>query len=282
MSLGVSLSWLGFVPPNFSLNSTSAIYSIDGQTPIPFFVPALSAANALPLYNQVFFKTETLSPGQHELIVTYQGNSGTAPLALDSFVVQNASASRVQNASTTSTLTSVSSATSATSSSVPSSSPSHSTSTTLGSRKLPLVAIITGVVGGAIVLVLLLLLCIARRNNRRAQISKANLDTKPEPFNLYNSEIPPLAPQCFSNKLTRKRASSKNPGRSRPTPLPEIWAQIDSINSAIHNTETISLMQVSTKAQVDDLEVLQHADSGVRMPLAEGNLVELPPIYTSG
>ena len=161
LGLGVSLSWLGFIPSNSPLISTSAIYSIDNQTPISFFVPALSDAKALRLYNQVFFKTDTLSPGQHELMVTYQGNFGTAPLALDYFVVQNASA--------TSTLTSVPGATSATSSSVPSSSSSNSTSN-MGSEKSPPVAIIVGVIGGVIVLVLLVLLLRSIRgsNSRKA------------------------------------------------------------------------------------------------------------------
>ena len=138
LGLGVSLSWIGFVPSNFSLTPSSAIYSIDGGTPISFFVPALSDAKALQLYNQVFFKTETLSPGQHKLIVTYQGNSGTAPLALDTFIVQNATSP------------------STSSSSVPSSSSSSSSNSNL--KKSPLVGIIVGVVGGAIVLVLILLL----------------------------------------------------------------------------------------------------------------------------
>ena len=63
-----------------------------------------------------------------------------------------------------------------------------------------------------------------------------------------------------------------------------IEAQIDIIKPAIRNTETIPSMQPSTSAQLasegGDL-VLQHADSGVHMPHAQGNLVELPPAYTS-
>ena len=278
LGLGVSLSWIGFVPFNFSRTSTSAIYSIDNQTPISFSVPALSTADVRQLYNQVFFTTETLSPEQHELIVTYQGNSGTAPLALDNFVVQNASA--------TSALTSVPGATSATSSSVPTSTSSNSTSN-LGSKKSPLAGIIVGVVGGVIVLVLLvlLLLYIGKRNNRRTQ--KLNTVTTPEPFRVnqnYTSEVPFLIPQSFPSKFSRRREPDNAPGSSRPTstPPPVIGAQIDLINPAIRNSEMIPLIQPSTFAEREggDL-VLQHADSGVRMWHDQGILVELPPAYTT-
>ena len=286
LCLGVSVSWIGFVPSDFSLTPSSAIYSIDGQTPISFFVPALSAANAKQLYNQIFFKTETLSPGQHKLIVTYQGNSGTAPLALDNFVVQNSTSP------------------SASSSSVPSSSGS-SNSTNLGSKKSPLVDIIVGVVGGAIVLVLLLLLYIRKRNSRKAHKLEENLNTKPEPFTPplhsppepfplllpnsprkgrnYTYEVPSLTPrwQPFSSKFSRRRETADAPGSSRPTSPPMIVAGINPISPAIRD---IPLMQPSTSAQGSDLRFLQHADSGVPtgMPHAEGNFDELPPAYTSG
>ena len=266
LDLGVSLSWFGIIPFNFSLTPTSAIYSVDGQTPISFFVPALSSANALPLYNQVFFKTETLSPGQHKLIVTYQGNSGTAPLELDYFVVQNASATSALSS------TSVPSATSATSSSVLSSSSSNSTSN-LGSMKSPPAGIIAGVVGGVIVLVLFLLLYIGRRNDWRTRSLKS-----PQ---YYTSEVPSLIPLSFSSKFSPRREPVNVP-RATPLPGPVGGAEIDPTNPAIRNTETIPLTQPSTSAQGGNLELSHHADSGVRMPHAEGNRDELPPVYTSG
>ena len=277
--LGVSLSWLGLVPPNASLTPTSAIYSIDGQTPISFFVPALSASNALPLYNQVFFKTDTLSPGQHELKVTYQGHPGTAPLLLDAFVVQNASA--------TSALTSVPGATSATSFSVPSS----SSTSNPWSKKSPLVGAISGAVGGVIVLVLLLLLYISRRhgNNRRAQkLKEKDLYTNPEPFTLsqqtYTSEVPYLTPLHFPRKFSQRiePPQANAPGSTRHTPPPLIGARIDptTSNSAIQNTETIPVLQPPTSSQGVDPKFLRHADSGVRMPQVQASLDELPPVYS--
>ena len=181
LDLGVSLSWFGFVPTNFSLTPSSGIYSIDGQTPISFFVPAwdTTTVDALPLYNQLLFKTEVLSPGQHKLIVTYQGNNGTAPLALDAFIIQNATSSSTSN---------------------------------LGPKKslpvAPLVGIIVGAVVGAIVLVLLLLLYIRRR--RRAQKLKENSDTIFDPYTPspriqnHTSELPTLNPQFFSSKFSQR------------------------------------------------------------------------------
>ncbi|KAF8808392.1 hypothetical protein BYT27DRAFT_7337774 [Phlegmacium glaucopus] len=86
---GTSLTFVGYLPPNFPLTTSSATYSIDGSSPSNFLVP-----NGSPeLYNQVLFQTGQLSAGQHKVVVTYQGNSGTAPLALDYFVVQNAPSS---------------------------------------------------------------------------------------------------------------------------------------------------------------------------------------------
>ena len=267
--LGVSLSWIGFVPSNFPLTPASATYSIDGQTPIQFSVPGLISSNSPPLFNQVFFKTKMLSLGRHELIVIYQGNSGTAPLALDDFVVQNGTSSLA-----TSALTSIFVAT-------PSASWGGSSNSTskLGSKKLPLVGIIVGVVSGVIVFVLLLLLY-SRRNNRRTQ------NSNPEPFTLlpqnHTSEV---RSQPFSSKFSQSREPVDVTGRSRPTPPPVTRGRIDPTKFVIRNTETRPLIQpstsASTSAQGGD-EFLQHADSGVRLRHVQGNLVELPPVYTIG
>jgi hypothetical protein len=218
------------------------------------------------LNNQIFFQTKTLSHGQHKLIVTYQGNSsgsatGTAPLALEAFVVQNATSSATTSAYT----------------SVPWSSSPNSTSN-LDSNKAPLIGTIVGVVGGVIVLVLLLLLYIRRRRRRRAQ--KSN----PEPFTLspqnHTSEV---QSQPFSSKS--KEPTDVVPGKSIPTPPPPgARTNTNDINPAIRNTETMPLMQplASTSAQDGDLGFVQHADSGVRMPHVQRSLVELPPAYTIG
>ena len=280
------------VPPKIPSTPGSATYSIDGQTPTFFSVPG--SFYAIPFYNQVFFKTKTLSYGRHQIVVTYQGNSGVAPLALDNFIVQGA--------------------------------PSN-----LDSKKPSLTGIIVGVVGGVLVFALLLLLYIRKRNNRRARELKEN--PKPDPFTLspraYTPEVMSLtsrpskmsqnrelvanghgtntsdvllsrtprsfsstnsqsrepaanAPgtnisevlsRTFSSKTTQSRISATNaPGPSgyHDSTSPTVTEATSS--SSNRNTEFI---QPSTSPQSDNSDdpILQHADSGVRLPR------ELPPAY---
>ena len=68
--------------------NSSAQYSIDGGTFIPFSVGASSSP--FDVYNQISFQTPMLLPPQsHRLVVQYRGNNGTAPLILDHLVIQN-------------------------------------------------------------------------------------------------------------------------------------------------------------------------------------------------
>ena len=281
LGLGVSLSWLAFIPSKFPLTTSSGIYSIDGQTPIPFFVPALSASNSLPLFNQILFKTETLSPGKHELIAIYEGNSGAAPLTLDAFIVQNGTSSSSTSSSVPSSSTP--------SSSFPSSSSSNSTSN-LGSKKSNLVGIVLGVAGGVIVLVLLLLLFhIRRRRNRRSQTVNELENSNIEPFTLlpnspqsYISEGPSASLTLpLSRKFSRRReyANALPSGLSRPTSTPVIGAGTNPISPTIRDTP----LMPSTSVQEGNLGFIRHSDGGVLtgMPHDEGNLAELPPLYTS-
>ena len=80
LSLGISLSWLGYIPSNFSLTSTSAIYSIDNQTTISFFVPALSAANAPTLLDQVFSPRRRCLPNNTNSLLRIKATLGQRPL----------------------------------------------------------------------------------------------------------------------------------------------------------------------------------------------------------
>ena len=279
LGLGVSLSWFTFIPSKFPLTPSSGIYSIDGQTPIPFFVPALSASNSQPLLNEILFKTETLSPGKHELIAIYEGNSGAAPLTLDYFIVQNGTSS----SSTSSNVPSSSTP----SPSFPSSGSSNSTSN-LGSKKSNLVGIVLGVASGVIVLVLLLLLFhIRRRRNRRSQT--VNENTNIEPFTLlpnspqsYTSEGPSASLTLpLSRKFSRRReyANALPSGLSRPTSTPVIGAGTNPVSPTIRDTP----LMTSTSVQEGNLGFIRHSDGGVLtgMPHDEGNLAELPPLYTS-
>jgi len=228
---------MGQILPNISSSSSQAVYSIDGQTPILFPVPAAPASDpGATLHNQVFFKTGTLSAGQHKLVVTHQSNSGRAPLVLDYFIIQNATPP-----SATSALTGVPGATSIISSSVPSiissgvpsivsssvpSSSSSNATSNLGSKKPPPVRIIVGVVVGVTLLLLLLLFLLLfylrRRKSRRARrlSEKSYLHDScynMHPFTVLPSDLPssfqspnhtsdgqsPTRP--FANKLSQRR-----------------------------------------------------------------------------
>ena len=169
------------------------------------------------------------------------------------------------------------------SSSQPTQSTSTSSSTTSSSQKSPRVGIIVGVVIGAIVFVLLLVLYIRRRNNQRI----LNENYNPKPFLSFPnsslnhtsaSEVPSLIPQLFSSKLSRRESANALATTSGSNSSSLAPSRNDPAKTTIRNIETVPVsQQPSISAQGD---FLQHADSGIRMPHAERNLVELPPVYT--
>jgi len=330
--LGTSLTGVGFVPGHFPLNASSATYSVDGQTPNNFLVPALSSTDAMEHYNQILFQTGQLSAGQHMLVVTHQGNSGTAPLAIDYFVLQSAPSSSTSSSSNAPTHTDGTSI----SSSVPSIS-STSSPTTM----TPTGAIVGGVIGGLVLLSLLLILFlfIRRRNSRRTQApgeksyvdipydivdpftapprhprlsptlpsqtytSKAHLLTSQSVVNNFAHGNPPPGAPGTSSKVTSTFRSTDTPGSvsgggipalttlhnhsspsitspsSRP-PLPGSQANlIDGSTAEAREAET---NRRSASPRDGDARFLRHEDSGIRLPPVEGNVVELPPLYTPG
>ncbi|KAF8802696.1 hypothetical protein BYT27DRAFT_7172525 [Phlegmacium glaucopus] len=135
---GISLSWITFIKDT---SSSSATYSIDGQTPITFLVPASVSG---PRYNQILFQTAILSPGDHTLFVMHQSNDSRAPLALDYFVVAGDAAPPPPPPPP---------------SDAPSSTPSSTSTNHTG-------AIVGGVLGGLLFL-LIVFVFIRRCNNRR-------------------------------------------------------------------------------------------------------------------
>ncbi len=92
---GRSLLWYGFFTPSlpFDTSTKTAIYSIDGQPPVPFdvfpgiTVPGFDTSNAQ--YNTLLFDTGSLPTGPHILDVTYLGTSNNTPLSFHYLIVQN-------------------------------------------------------------------------------------------------------------------------------------------------------------------------------------------------
>ncbi|KAF8148459.1 hypothetical protein B0H34DRAFT_264925 [Crassisporium funariophilum] len=91
--IGKSVSWYGFIPSQLPGNATWATYSIDGGNPVTFRLNGLPLANSNSMGNQIFFSTPDLEPGPHSLLVTHQGDETTTPLTLDYLIVANATSS---------------------------------------------------------------------------------------------------------------------------------------------------------------------------------------------
>jgi hypothetical protein len=92
LSLGTSVTWIGFISHKSPHDASSAVYAIDGNPPTPFHLNGpLSNQGAVPLVNQIFFTTPELPAGQHTLVVTHQGTGDQTPLTLDYLHITNAS-----------------------------------------------------------------------------------------------------------------------------------------------------------------------------------------------
>lgn len=84
------MTWLGYYANSQALLSTTATYSIDGQTPTSF---SLRGGATGQLLNQIMFQTPQLSSGSHKLDIVYQGNSQSTPLTINVLIVQNGESS---------------------------------------------------------------------------------------------------------------------------------------------------------------------------------------------
>ena len=92
--IGTSIEVRGLLEPNMPRTPSSASYSIDGATSVPFNIPAyVDNYRGLPSnasrVRVPILETPTLPYGNHTLIITYLGSAETVPLALDYFVVNH-------------------------------------------------------------------------------------------------------------------------------------------------------------------------------------------------
>ena len=305
--LGTLISWVGYMPqPGIPALST---YIIDGKTPTSFLVPASSNT----YFNQFLFRTE-LPYGRHKLVVTYNGNSTTVPLALNYLILHGA----------------LSSDNTPTSSSIPSgslSNPSPTSSTAI--HRKPTGAIIGGVMGGLILILFLLILffVVRRRNNRKSQALSEMTYTDPFPDVVTPFTDPPSNPtsaflphnytsddqslhwhpQPISSKFAQRDQPSDPPstsaiGRIQPLaplrphfsstafispssslPLSGSQTNFDDTRTGVPQTATEPSTQRSESPSPREANArfLLHEDSGVRIP-SEDDVFELPPLYTPG
>ena len=257
----------GIVPNGFPLNNSSATYTIDGQPPITFVVPALTSTALASLFNQILFQTGNLSTGNHKLVVTYQGNSETAPLAINYFLVQDApspSTSSTSGGTTTTGTTTTGTATSF--SSVPTGTSYNSTSSQGStSKKSPIAAIVGGVSGGLILLLLFMFLILRRKHRKAQRLSDADASHEiVQPFTL-----PP-------SHSTSQIAGSKSVSVLAPTPLRN---RLPASPATIPEAEAARLESGPPEPR-GDARFLRYEDSGVRIAPVEEDIVAFPPLYT--
>ncbi|KAH6890045.1 hypothetical protein BKA70DRAFT_1409027 [Coprinopsis sp. MPI-PUGE-AT-0042] len=85
--VGTRLSWWGFIPPQFARAPTTASYSVDGGPATSFALKGL-AEDQGTVYNQKFFETPLLPSGPHRVFVVHGGNGQTTPLTLTNLLIE--------------------------------------------------------------------------------------------------------------------------------------------------------------------------------------------------
>ncbi|KAF9477160.1 hypothetical protein BDN70DRAFT_934454 [Pholiota conissans] len=90
---GVSFIWYGFYAMPYPFAPTTASYSMDGGAPISFTLNGIAAQATIVQYQQVFFTTQPIVYGIHNVEVTYNGDSDSTPLSVQVIVVQTGSSS---------------------------------------------------------------------------------------------------------------------------------------------------------------------------------------------
>ena len=250
-------------------------------------------------------------------MVTYYGNSTAQNLVLNYFIQRDAPPGRAgpsMSSKNTPTSTSVQSGSSS------NSSPSPSTIHKKPSTEATTGGVIGGLV--FISLLLALFFFNRRRNNRRSQALSANVPSPDVvvPFSAPSSNPnPTLLPQTYTfngQSLPSQYISSKFAQRGQPadltsisssggispltplrpqfsstafisplsSPLPLSGSQtnFDGTRTRVPQAATEPLIQQSPSSGGANARFLRYEDSGIRIPSAEDEVVELPPFYTPG
>lgn len=223
LSTGTFLTWLGFYDNTLPIAATTATYSIDGHSPITFNLNGASAVDTGVQYNQVFFHSNQLSPGLHNLDVVYLGNSATTPLTLYEVFLEN-------NTSSSSSSTSSSSSETPTSSSTSTSTGFSNQRTTNHSSNLG--PIIGAVVGGlALIVFAILAIFFLRRRNNRSPEETANINPFRRPSTAALSPLTHYSSSDIFHFNPQTRDLSGTPALSPYTPnhgvLPARMIQVD-------------------------------------------------------
>lgn len=307
-SPGTSLSWVGFIPTEFSHNATSASYSIDGGAPLSFKLAGLSPTTTTTVYNQLFFTTPDLPAGPHSIVVTYNGGGGFTPFTTDYLYITNTSLPQPSSTSP--------------------STPQNSTGNSPG-HSPPIGAIIGGVLGGlALIALLLFFIWWWRRRERREGVGRGPefqppphevspfmsmyrtgssppmMSTTTTPPRPQTQTVPFILPSTPSHS---SQPSSYQPPSSYQTSVPPSTntnnishAHSASLTSssnpsvapgAGYSWGTAADMVPMRKGQeaglrpLPSIQPVMHQDSGIRLPQSEAPrsvvIEDVPPLYTA-
>lgn len=270
------------------LVSSSGSYTIDGGDHVPFNFSAVVDENP---WGRIMFTASDLTPGNHTLSVTYHGNSTVkAPLkpvdlSLDYLLVTHAPVPPPKST--------VGKSPTATHS-VPTNK-GHPDKTNKGINKA---AIAGGVVAGLILLcsVFAIIFVLRRRRMARRYFRSEEIDVEVVSAASVYSDAPPIVEPFYILPEMRQAVSTKTPavlkkndanvrvdasqeetGRSSSTSLEH--------SNVLRNRSSSSSLSGSNPQPPSPNRIvsrmIQHKDSGVRLPSASGSsVVEVPPQYT--
>ncbi|KAJ7216386.1 hypothetical protein GGX14DRAFT_315427, partial [Mycena pura] len=86
---GTALTLVGYVPQELPHNATTASYAVDGGAPTTFTLTGLPPDGTTTGFNVPIFSIDHLAPAQHNVVVTYEGDSTKTPLVVQTFFVTN-------------------------------------------------------------------------------------------------------------------------------------------------------------------------------------------------
>ncbi|KAF9474381.1 hypothetical protein BDN70DRAFT_924629 [Pholiota conissans] len=276
-----SVIWMGYYLQQFPSAATTATYTIDGGNPLEFDLNGMQAQSTGAELNQRFFTMAgPLSPGQHILNVTYNGNNDTTPLSLYSFTVLNGTSSDVgiggpigashPVAATDSTTTSSSTSPTSSGSSSQTGSPTQ-TGSSKGHTNI-------GAIVGDVVVAFLCFLLLSfifwrkRRGSRNKDDDSAGMV---QPFTALPSGFPPMSEIPASNN---DHSGSKAVAQTSHSPPPaqfytdDLKRPLSSTGGTAFDSHSQSLqpnMSYSSPPRSETAEpevVILHDDSGVRLP----------------
>ncbi|KAF7292716.1 hypothetical protein MIND_01169900 [Mycena indigotica] len=160
---GTAVALTGYIPHELAHSATTAKYSIDNEPATTFTLQGLSPEATTTLFNVPMFSVSSLSPGEHNVVVTYEGDSTKTPLPVRNFYVTNST----QPVPTTSSV---------------SASFSHRPSNTVvaqpgGTKHPPAAAIAGAVVGSLLFLIVIAVLFWLLKRKKREEINRFTIDT---------------------------------------------------------------------------------------------------------